>query len=116
MQMMRGACIKLTNQGGEVFKKLRRTDGWRESVEIREYIVKDDFDIMVAADLEEAYTNIDDNMIKNAIRTVCGFLEVVEWKIELMTMLEDLVVEQNYVETSRGLYKFKKVLPMGYKM
>ena len=116
MQMMRGACIKLINKGGDIFKKLKRTDGWRESVELREYSVQEDYDIMIAGDIEEAYTNINDIMIKNAIRTVCKVLEVVEWKIELMTKMVDLILEQNYVETSGGLYKFRKVLPMGYKM
>ena len=36
------------------------------------------------------------------------------WKIELMKNLVDLVLGQNYVETSGGVFKFKKVLPMGY--
>ena len=33
-----------------------------------------------------------------------------------MQKLVDLVLDQNYAETSGGLFKFKKVLPMGYKL
>ena len=33
-----------------------------------------------------------------------------------MKKLVDLVLDQNFAETSGGLYKFKKVLPMGYKL
>jgi hypothetical protein len=33
-----------------------------------------------------------------------------------MKKLVDLVLSQNYAETSSGLFKFKKVLPMGYML
>ena len=116
MQMIRMACNKVTKDGGDVFKNIKSRGGWLEAVEIREYTVKEDYDISATADIEEAYTNIHDEMIKNAIRTICGFLEVDEWKVDLMNKLVDLVLDQNYVETSVGLYKFRKVLPMGYKI
>ena len=116
MQMIRMACNKVTKNGGDVFKNIKSKGGWREAVEIREYAVQDNFDISVTADIQEAYTNINDVMINNAVRTVCGFLEVDEWKIDLMTKLVDLVLDQNFVETSVGLFKFRKVLPMGYKI
>ena len=32
------------------------------------------FDVMVTADIQEAYTNISDEMIKKAIENVCGFV------------------------------------------
>ena len=67
-------------------------------------------------DIEEAYTNISDEMIKNAIGVVCRAVRVKEWTIELMQKLVDLVLEQNYAETSAGLFRFKKILPMGYKL
>ena len=116
MQMIRMACNKIIANGGEVFKKIKSKGGWLEAVDIREYVVEDEYDIMVTGDIQEAYTNIDDTMIKTAIRTICEFLEVDEWKIDLMSKLVDLVLDQNYVETSVGLYKFRKVLPMGYKI
>ena len=116
MQMIRMACNKITANGGEVFKKIKSQGGWREATDIRDYQVENEYDIMVTGDIQEAYTNIDDTMIKTAIRTVCGFLEVDEWKIDLMSKLVDLVLDQHYVETSVGLFKFRQVLPMGYKI
>ena len=71
-----------------------------------------EFDIIVTADIEEAYTNISDEMIKKAIEIVCRAMRVKEWTINLMQKLVDLVLDQNYAETSGGLFKFKKVLPM----
>ena len=116
MQWIRIMCNKIIEDGGDVFKKIRSKGGWLEAVEIREYTVKEEYDILVTGDIQEAYTNIDDKMIKTAIRTVGGFWGMVEWKMDLLTKLVDLVLDQNYVETSVGLFKFRKVLPMGYKL
>ena len=114
MQMMREACKMLVRKG--LMNEVKPKDGWRFAVKVRDYIVEEEFDVMVTADIEEAYTNISDDMIKNAIGIVCRALSVKEWTIELMQKLVDLVLEQNYAETSGGLFKFKKILPMGYKL
>ena len=116
MQMMREACSILVNRGGPVMNKIKPKNGWMFSVDIREYTAEDEFDIMLTADIEEAYTNITDTMIKKSIDKVCRHVGFEEWKIELMKKLVDLVLGQNYAETSEGLFKFKKVLPMGYKL
>ena len=44
---------------------------------------------MVTADIQEAYTNIDDDMIKKAIGIVCKYVRSYEWAIELMKKLVD---------------------------
>ena len=116
MNMMRNACNILVENGGEVMKGMKPKDGWRFAVEIREYEVQEEFDVNVTADIEEAYTNITDEMIKKAIVIVCRTVGFKDWKVEMMKKLVDLVLEENYAETSGGLYKFKKVLPMGYKL
>ena len=114
MLMMREACNMLVRKG--VIKEVKPKDGWRFAVEARDYTVEKEFDVMVTADIEEAYTNISDEMIKKAIEIVCRAVKVKEWTIDLMKKLVDLVLDQNYAETSGGLFKFKKVLPMGYKL
>ena len=116
MQMMRQACDAVVRSGGSVMRNLKSKDGWRFAVETREYLVEEEFDVMITADIQEAYTNISDIMIKKAIGIVCGYVGFKEWKIDLMKKLVDLVLGQNYAETSGGLFKFKKVLPMGYKL
>ena len=116
MKLMREACTRLVTSGGSVMRRLKPKDGWRFSADIRDYTVEEEFDVMITADIQEAYTNISDEMIKKAVGIVCGFVGYKEWKIELMNKLVDLVLGQNYAETSGGLFKFKKVLPMGYKL
>ena len=55
-------------------RKLKCKDGWRFAVEMRDYVVKEEFDVMVTADIGEAYTNITGEMIKKAIGIVTEFL------------------------------------------
>jgi hypothetical protein len=111
MQMMREACNLLVRNGGQVMRKVKPKDGWRFAVEVGDYTVEEVYDVMVTADIQEAYTNISDEMIKKAIDNVCRFVGFKEWTIDLMKKLVDLVLGQNYAETSSGLFKFKKILP-----
>ena len=85
-------------------RNLKSKNGWIFSVETREYLVKEECDVMISADIQEAYTNISDTMIKKAIGLVCGYLGYKEWKIDLMKKLVDLVLGQNYAETSGRLF------------
>ena len=116
MQMMREANSLLVMQSGPVMEKMKPKNGWIFAVYNREYKVEEEFDVVVQADIEVAYTNISDTMIKRDIGIVSRFVGFEEWKINLMKKLVDLVLDQNFAETSGGLYKFKKVLPMGYKL
>ena len=116
MQMMRELVSKLLETSGPILKNIKTKDGWRFAVEIQDYIVKDEFDIMGSADIKEAYTNITDELIKKAVDVVGEFVGYEDWKMELMKKLVDLVLGQNYAETSGGFFKFKEVLPMGYKL
>ena len=102
MEMMREATNTLVNSGGSVMRNLKCKDGWRLAVEIGDYVVEEEFYVMVTADIGEAYSNITDEMIKKAISIVTEFLGYEEWKTELMKSLVDLVLGQNYAETSVG--------------
>ena len=113
MQMMRELVDKLLEKSGSILRNMKTKDGWRFAVGIREYIVEEDYDVMVTADIQEAYTNINDAMIKKAIGVVGELVGCEEWKLELMKKLIDLVLGQNYAETSGGVFKFKKSLPIG---
>ena len=97
-------------------RKMKPKNGWRFAVEVADYTVEEDYDVMVTSDIQEAYTNITADMIKRSIEIVCKFVRFESWSIELMKKLTDLVLGQNYAETSGGLFKFKEVLPMGYKV
>ena len=58
---------------GPAIKKLKPKDGWRFAIDIREYDVGEEFDAVHTADIQDAYTNITDIMIKKAIRKVCEY-------------------------------------------
>ena len=116
MHLMRELINKLLELSGPVLGNIKTKNGWRFAIEIQDYIVKDEFDIMASADIKEAYTNITDELIKNAVQVVGEFVGYQDWKLELMKKLVDLVLGQNYAETSGGFFKFKEVLPMGYKL
>ena len=116
MQMLRDLNSKLLESCGPVLGEMKSKDGWRFAAGIREFSTEEEYSAMLTADIEEAYTNITDGLIKKAIDVVGKFVEYEEWKIELMKKLVDLVLDNNYAETSGGIFKFKRVLPMGYKM
>ena len=116
MHMMRELINELLELSGPVLRNIKTKNGWRFAVEIQDYIVEDEFDIMASADIKEAYTNITDELIKKAVQVVGEFVGYEDWKLELMKKLVDLVLGQNYAETSGGFFKFKEVLPMGYKL
>ena len=116
MQMMRELIETLLERSGPVLRKIKTKDGWRFAVGSQDYTVDEEFDIMAKADITEAYTNISDTLIKNAVEVIGEFVGYEEWKKELMKKLVDLVLRQNYAETSGGFFKFKEVLPMGYKL
>ena len=116
MQMMRELSINLLEKCGPLLQEVKPKDGWRFAVGVQESITEEEFDILGTADIQEAYTNINDMMIKKAIEQVGEFVGYERWKIDLMKKLIDLVLGQNYVETSVGVYQFEKVLPMGYKL
>ena len=116
MQMMRELINNLLEKSGPVLRDMKTKDGWRFAVGIQDYNVEQEFDIMATGDIKEAYTNISDVMIKGAIGTVGEFVGYEEWKLDLMKKLVDLVLSQNYAETSGGFFQFKKVLPMGYRL
>ena len=116
MNMMRKVVQDLLSMAGPVLAGMKVKNGWRFAVALQSYQVGESLDISFSADIQEAYTNVKADMIKEAIRKVCGFLVYPGWKIDLMLKLIDLVLGNNYAESSSGLYLFMKILPMGYRL
>ena len=116
MGMIRKANEELVNCAGSVLRKSKIKNGWRFSKEMTDFETDKKYCILVSADIQEAYTNIKEEMINTSIEQVCNFLEWPKWKINLMTKLITLILKNNYVKTSAGVYLFKRVLPMGYKL
>ena len=116
MRMMRKLINQLLEKAGPVMSAMKVKNGWRFAKELQEFEFEEKYGVTISADIEEAYTNITAEMINKAIEVVSEYLENEEWKTRLMKKLIDLVLSNNYVETSTGIYLFKMVLPMGYKL
>ena len=116
MKMMRKACQEMLESCGPVLGELKVKNGWDFSVDIQDHEFEEEYGITFSADFQEAYTNVTAEMINDSIEIVCKQLGYEEWKISLMKKIIILVLGNNFVETSTGIYLFKMVLPMGYKL
>ena len=116
MKMMRKCCKELLEVAGTVMGEMKVKNGWEFSLRMQDYKFKEELEIMFSADLEEAYTNVTAGMINKAIEEVSRYLGYPGWRVSLMQKLINLVLGNNFVETSTGVYIFKMVLPMGYKL
>ena len=116
MGMMRAANSDLLEKVGPVMGEMLVKNGWRFAKKLQEHLVREGYDIMFSADIKEAYSNVTADMIKEAIELVCSHVGYEEWKIDLMKKIIDLVLSQNYAETSAGLFLFKMIFPTGYKL
>lgn len=116
MRMMRKAVKEILEISGPVLSKMKVKNGWRFSKLVQEHVFEETFGVMVSADLEEAYTNVDMEMINSSIEYIGKILSYPVWRISLMKKLIELVLSNNFVETSVGIFKFGEVLPMGYRL
>ena len=85
----------MLSKAGPILRDMKVKNGWRFAVGLEDVVIEDVFDVTFSADIQEAYTNITAEMINQAIRHVCKFLEFPEWKIDLMVKLIDLVLSNN---------------------
>ena len=116
MKMMRKLCQEMLEKAGPIMGGLKVKNGWLFASEMKDFEFEETFASMMSADIQEAYTNVTEKMINNSIETVCIYLGYNDWKKRLMQKLVTLVLGNNYVESSTGVYLFKMVLPMGYKL
>ena len=117
MKMLRKINTELLELAGPVLGKSKVKNGWMFAKKIQsENCRLPEYAAMISADIQEAYTNINVEMINGSIERISKYLKYPEWKIDLMRKIIILTLGNNYVETSVGLFLFKKVLPMGYKL
>ena len=116
MRMMRKAVKEVLDISGPVLSKMKVKNGWSFSKLVQEHLFEEKYGVMVSADLEEAYTNVDMEMINSSIGYIGKILSYPVWRINLMKKLIKLVLSNNFVETSVGVFKFGEVLPMGYRL
>ena len=68
---------------------------------------------LLSADLSDAYSNTDLKDLEEAVEYVGEHTGLEAWVIELIIKLARLILKNNYVETSKGVYHLTTVLPMG---
>ena len=68
---------------------------------------------IVSADLSDAYSNIKLLDLELALEKAAEILDLEAWKLELLISLARLILRNNYVETSKGIFKLTEVLAMG---
>ena len=76
MNMMRRAVQDLLSKAGPILRDIKVKNGWRFAVALSDIKFREEFDVSFSADIQEAYTNVTADMIKEAIRKVCGFISV----------------------------------------
>ena len=68
---------------------------------------------MISADLSNAYSEVMLDDLELAIEHLGTVTGLDAWKIELLISFARLILQNNYIECSKGLYKLKECLPMG---
>ena len=99
MGMIMRANEELVNLAGSVLKESKFKNGWRFSKEIVGFKTNKKYCVLVSADIQEAYTNITEEMINNKKEQVCKFIRWPLWKINLMTRLITLLLKNYFMKT-----------------
>ena len=117
MKMLKKLNICILEKCCGLLRKSQPKSGWEFSKKIQEVMMNERYVVLGNADIQEAYTNVTESMICEAIITLNRRFSIYsQWKCGLLLKMIKLVMRNNYVETSVGLYLFKPVLPMGYKI
>ena len=117
MKMLKKFNLSVLSRGGEIIKNSQPKGGWEFVLDIQNVKVDERFCAFVNADIQEAYTNVTEDMICKAVDCLNKTFEIYSgWKVNLLLKMIHLIIRNNYVKTSCGIFLFKPVLPMGYKI
>ena len=117
MKMLKKFNLSVLERGGEIIKNSQPKGGWEFALDVQNVEVNKKLCVFANADIQEAYTNVTEDMVCKAVEYLNKRFNIYSgWKINLLVKLIQLVMRNNYVETSCGIFLFKPVLPMGYKI
>ena len=85
----------------------------RQTYERLDNIPQDSLISMISADLSNAYSEIMLDDLELAIEFLGSVTGLSDWKIELIISFSRLILQNNYIECSIGLFKLRECLPMG---
>ena len=116
MKMLRKMNQQVLERSGHILRGVNVKNGWQFVTELKEKHFDRRFNVFISADIQEAYTNITEDMICNSIRLLNKIVGWYIWKEDLLIKMVSMILGNNYVETSVGIYLFGRILPMGYKL
>ena len=68
---------------------------------------------LISADLSDAYSNTMLNDLESALEFAANTLNLEAWKLELLISLSRLILNNNFIETSSGIFHLSNCLAMG---
>ena len=71
------------------------------------------YNVLFSADLSNAYSEVHLSDLEEAVLHLGEATNLCYWKIELTLDLSRLILQNNYVESSQGIFKLQECLPMG---
>ena len=94
--------------------KVASEDGSQIAKEMRLLkLVNEQTKLFISSDMSSAYTNIFKDDVFKAIIIATEHLHVNDWRRDLILRLVELVLGNNYLESSTGIYQLGDCLPMG---
>ena len=94
--------------------KIASEDGSQISKDMRLLKLLDEKSKMfISSDMSSAYTNIFKDDVFKAVIIATELLQVNDWRRNLILRLIELVLGNNYIESSTGIYQLGDCLPMG---
>ena len=99
------------------FRSIQKIDsetGAKVSQEMRQAeIFKGQTKFFISSDMSSAYSNIFKNDVFKAIFSATKLIKVNDWRRDLIFKLTELVLGNNFIESSVGVYQLGDCLPMG---
>ena len=98
-----------------IFESMLPKNGAEVANHFREFKFTNNTSIksIISADLSNAYTNISLQDLETAIEKAGNILDMDSWKVELLISMSRVIIKNNYVQTSTGIYHLQDCLAMG---
>ena len=95
-------------------KNIDSLNGADVSKELRQLTFMDGkFKFFVSSDMSSAYSNIFKKDVFKAIVLLTKLLNIYDWRRDILLKITELILSNNYIESSLGIYHLGDCLPMG---
>ena len=113
MTLLRDLMSAITNKYNSM-KKIPSENGTKISLEMRHMkLSENQSTFFISSDMSSAYSNIFKQDVFKAIILTTALLEANDWRRDLILKLTELILANNFIESSAGVYQLGDCLPMG---